>query len=195
MSAAVLPPLKGIGFESRRTFARIEFEKMLASDIFAGQRFELIDGDLIDKIGQNPPHASSIRRLMKLLARIVAPERILVQSPVDVAMNDRERNLPEPDLAVLLEDKPEFDVRHPCGDELLLVVEVADTSLVTDTTVKRDLYARPGVPEYWVIDLNGRRVIVHAAVSQGIYTQISSLSENELLTLDGHSIAIASLLP
>jgi len=74
-------------------------------------------------------------------------------------------------------------------------MEVSDTTLYSDTTTKRDLYARAGVPEYWVINLNARRVMIYRSVSEGIYTQISIVGENETVTLEGHSLAVARLLP
>ena len=62
------------------------------------------------------------------------------------------------------------------GDELVLVVEVADTSLRYDVTGKRDLYARAGVPEYWVLNIKGRKLIVHRNPKQGKYAVVSTLT-------------------
>lgn len=198
MSAAVLPPLTEVHTDVRKRFSRSEVEQMFDSGIFEGQRLELIDGDLIDKMGQNPPHASVIRRLAILLAQIFGMERILNRAPVDVAPADRERNFPEPDLAILIENKPDFDSRHPFGNELLLLVEVAQTSLDRDTSTKRDLYARAGVPEYWVVDLPGRQVIVHRAPSGGAYSQVSVFSGDEAIAPEsqpGHPIPVSKILP
>jgi len=195
MSAAVLPPLLALDTPPRKRFTRAEFEQILETEAFSGKRFELIDGDLIDKIGQKPPHANSIRRLTPLLAAWFGLERIQVQSPIEVATRDRERNFPEPDLAVLKENKLDYDIRHPRGNELLVIVEVAESSLSRDTTTKRDLYARAGVPEYWVLDLEARRVVVHRAPAEGQYTQISEINDTESLTFESHSVPVAQLLP
>jgi Uma2 family endonuclease len=168
---------------------------MLDSGIFAGQRLELIDGELIDKMGQNPPHAATLRQVLLLLAEIFGLNLVLGQSPVEVATRDSKSNFPEPDLSVLREWKQDFFVRHPRGDELLLAVEIADSTLASDTTTKLGLYARAGVPEYWVVDLNGRCVIVHRALVSGVYTKVLTLSEAESVELNGHSVAVARLLP
>jgi hypothetical protein len=101
---------------------------MLNAGLFAGQRFELIDGDLIDKMGQNPPHANAIRRCKALLEKIFAFELVDVQMPIEAGPADQDRSEPEPDVAVLAEKKPDFDHRHPNGQELALLVEVADTT-------------------------------------------------------------------
>jgi Uma2 family endonuclease len=130
-----------------------------------------------------------------LLISLFGVDRVRSQAPVDASATDRERNLPEPDVAVLSEWRAEFGLRQPRGNELIVAIEVSDTTLYSDTTGKRDLYARAGVPEYWVIDLNARRVMVYRSVSEGIYTQVSIAGENESVTLEGHSIAAARLLP
>jgi len=195
MSAAVLPPPVGFTPPPRKKFTREEVQQMLDSGIFAGQRFELIEGDLIDKMGQNPPHISTIQLVLEWLNSLFGVSRVRSQAPIGAGSPDRERNLPEPDIAVLREWRAEYGLRHPRGDELMVAIEVSDTTIYSDTTTKRDLYARAGVPEYWVIDLNARRVMVYRAVSEGIYTQLSLVGENESVTLEGHSIAVARLLP
>jgi Uma2 family endonuclease len=77
------------------------------------------------------------------------------------------------------EARPEYRKRLVRGDETVLVVEVADTSLRQDTTVKRGLYACAGVPEYWVVSIPNREVIVHRDLSHGIYRQVTRLSEHD----------------
>jgi Uma2 family endonuclease len=186
MSAAItLPP--------RKRFTRSEVEQMAEAGLFAGQRFELIDGDLIDKMGQNPPHATAIELCMEQFIVIFGVRLVRVQLPMEAGAADGERSVPEPDLAVLMERKPDFSRRHPNGDELRLLVEVADTTVRYDSTLKRDLYARAGVPEYWVLDLNNRRIIVHRQldVHKSEYTNIQSYAETETVS----DIPVSSLLP
>ena len=168
---------------------------MLDAGLFAGQRFELIDGDLIDKMGQNPPHSHALRLLHAWLVRIFGVERVQMQQPVEAAPAERERSLPEPDLSVLAEIRDDYGKRHPRGDELLLAIEVADTTVRYDTTMKRDLYARAGVPVYWVLDIPGRRLIVHQRPSAGRFEQIESVAENSVASAGGMQIPIFELLP
>jgi Uma2 family endonuclease len=182
----------------RKRFTRTEVERMLEAGMFAGQRFELIDGDLIDKMGQKPPHAYAIRLLFALLTNIFGEKRISVQLPIEISTLDQERSLPEPDLAVLMESKAEYRGRHPRGDELLLLIEVADTTVQYDATIKRDLYARAQVPEYWVLDVTGRRLIVHRNALQGKFGQVMTLSESDTVCIEsqpGASIPVAEMLP
>jgi len=201
MAASILqPPVSSDPPLPRKRFTRSEVDQMLDSGIFAGQRFELIDGELIDKMGQKPPHASTIQRCMELLATIFGLARVRGQLPMEGGPVDRERSVPEPDLAVLAEAKPDFSRRHPNGWELTLLIEVSDTTLRHDATRKRDLYARAGVPEYWVLDLNGRRLIVHRGlnVEENQYASIESYQADEAVAIDSHpgqSIFVSALLP
>jgi len=167
---------------------------MLDAGLFAGQRFELIDGDLIDKMGQNPPHSHALRLVHAWLITIFG-KRVQMQQSVEAAPAERERTLPEPDLSVLAEFKGDYGKRHPRGDELLLAIEVADTTARYDATTKRDLYARAGVPEYWVLDIGARRLIVHRRPSQGKFEQIDSLPEDAVVYAGGVEIPVSELLP
>lgn len=171
---------------------------MLAAGLFSGQRFELIDGDLIDKMGQKPSHASAIQLCLAIFIKLFGVDRVRIQLPLEAGLADRERSMPEPDVAVLAELKEEFVLRHPNGREVTLAVEIADSTLKPDTTIKRDLYARAGVLEYWVLDLNGRRLLVHRSVDEGsgLYGSIQSYSEAESIDVEGGAgIQIAALLP
>ena len=168
---------------------------MVDSGIFDGQRFELIEGDLIDKMGQKPPHVRGLQLAMGLLISLFGMDRVRGQAPIDAATPDRERNRPEPDVAVLREWRSEFGLRQPRGEEIILAVEVADTTLYSDMTTKRDLYARAGVPEYWVVDLNARRLIVYKGLAEGTYEEISAFGENNAVSIEGCSVGVGTLLP
>jgi Uma2 family endonuclease len=104
---------------------------------------------------------------------------------------------PEPDVAVLREYKAEYRKRHPTGEETELVVEIADSSLASDLSIKRRLYARAGVPEYWVVDLNNRRLVVHRGLdmTKGEYASVQSYAETEAVEIGGQAVTILSLLP
>ena len=198
MSAAILPASPAADSLRRKRFTRSEVDRMLELGILDGQRCELIEGELIDKMGQNPLHAQAIRNLFSWLIKFFAPGQLQMQLPVEVKPGDSDWSLPEPDLAVLAESGGEYGKRHPRGDEILLAVEVADTSLRQDLTTKRDLYARASVGEYWVLDLQSRRLIVHRNPAQGEYRETAILNEGDLVSCIGHpeqTIAVRELLP
>jgi len=197
MSAATLPLPQGEALPRKR-FTRAEVQQMTQLGLFAGQRYELINGDLIDKMGQNPPHASAIRLLLELLAGIFGLKRVQVQLPIEASTADRETSLPEPDLAVLISDSAAlYRSRHPRGEELALVIEVSDSTLTHDATTKRDLYARAGVAAYWILDLTGRRLIVHRNPVQGRYRDVAVFQSNEAVAIGDapSTIPISAMLP
>ena len=176
----------------RKKFSRALVDRMQEAGVFQEERLELIDGELIDKMGQNPPHSFLLRKLRVFLDTVFGEQRVLVQQPVEAASGERERTLPEPDLAVLREDSPDYRTRHPRGDELVLVVEVADTTVHFDLTVKAGIYARAGVPEYWVADLNRNQIIVHRLPREGEYRELRHLSGDDVVA-PGSSATAAEL--
>jgi Uma2 family endonuclease len=179
MPATTLQPSVESGVPPRVRFTRDQVEQMMAAGLFAGQKFELIQGDLIDKMGPNPPHAFAIRILAALLGEIFGALRISAQTSIEIAYEDRRWSWPEPDIAVLAEAKEEYTRRLPRGNELVLLVEVADTSVRYDSITKRDLYARAGVPEYWVLDIQGQQLVIHRDLEHGLYKSVRIVAAGE----------------
>lgn len=181
----------------RKRFTRTEVDRLLNTGIFAGQRYELIDGDLVDKMGQNPPHAYAIQLALRWLVGFIDSGRIRVQLPMEAGGEDRERSVPEPDLAVVTGPETPFQHRHPRGDELLLAIEVADTSAAVDLSRKAVLYANAGVPEYWVLDLPRRALVVHTQPDGSQYRRIQIYAEDDLVSFGSRpeKVQVSALLP
>ena len=165
---------------------------------FLEGRFEILDGEVISKMGQNPPHSSTLTRLFRILASLFGPDYLRLQSPIVLSDMDGLYNEPEPDAAVTREPENAYNGRHPGPDDLLLVVEISDTTLRTDLNVKARLYARAGIAEYWALDLNARQLHVHREPARGEYTQVTVHAETETVAFASRPeapIAIAGLLP
>ena len=198
MSTA-LPPTFQTAAEAlpKKRFSREEVEYLLRSGFFDGQRYELIDGELLDKMGQNPPHANAIRLTQRRLGAFIDPSLIQAQLPIEAGAGDRERSLPEPDLAVLRELKADYDTRHPRGDELLLVIEVSDTTAAFDLSRKAALYASAGVREYWVLDLPRRMLVVHRQPFGATYRVVETFTEGDTVSLENRteSVLVSDLFP
>jgi Uma2 family endonuclease len=135
------------------------YNKIVASGALEGQRVELLDGVLVEMSPQSPARAKLIERLMDHF--LVARMPLRVQMPIEVAPNSE----PEPDLALLAE-KP-APSRHP--RTALHVIEVAVSSHVTDRDTKGVLYARAGIPTYWLIDAPARTVEVYSEPGESGY--------------------------
>lgn len=125
-------------------------------------RYELIDGEIIVKTGQKPPHAMAVMRVIAYLLRFFHDDTLRTQATMEVRAEDRPANRPEPDVAALRE----FAESVPTGGDILLAVEVSDTTQADDLGCKVGLYARAGVAEYWVLDLQ-RRVLIAFRTPQG----------------------------
>ncbi len=101
--------------------------------------------------------------------------------------------LSEPDLVVTAADAAAYVARHPQGNETRLVIEVSDSTLRFDQTTKGNLYARAGVPEYWVVDLTGAILYLHRRPLNGRYTQIINASGAESISPEAMPEAIVSI--
>ena len=132
-------------------------------------RVELIDGEIIDMAPPGSPHAGTVIYLTEVLMRAVDGRvTVLVQSPVRLGKYSE----PQPDLALLRRRDDFYRERHPQPDDVLLVVEVAASSLRFDRKKKVPLYARHGIPEMWLVDLGSRRLSRYRAPKDGMYTLV-----------------------
>ena len=148
---------RGSGPDHRKLWTREEAARL--TELFPGERYELIEGELINKMGQRPPHAYIIAALTTLLAAAF-PRRVRIQSSIALPDPDGRYSEPEPDAVLLHREDREFFARHPGPADIALLIEVADTSFAIDRSVKYRLYARAGIAEYWIIDIPNQRAIV-----------------------------------
>ena len=144
-----------------------------------GERLELVEGELISKMGKERPHVNSVTLVQKYLVEVFGALVVNAEAPIDVAPEDNPSNEPEPDLIVLKRDLSHFTKENPRPQDLQLVVEVADSTLGFDLTTKGGLYARAGIIEYWVLDIAGRRMIVHRDPEAGRYASVAAYGVEE----------------
>jgi Uma2 family endonuclease len=121
-------------------------------------RVELIEGEIIQMPPIGSPHASGVKRVTRLFHVGLGDTVVVsVQDPLRLS-NQSE---PVPDVILLRPRSDFYAASHPTAADVLLLVEVSDTTLTYDLRRKVPLYAREGVPEVWVVDLNGQRVLVY----------------------------------
>lgn len=159
-----------------------------------GDRVELIEGEIIEMSPIGSPHAARVKRLNRLLVRRLGTRAIVqVQDPVVLSRFSE----PEPDLAVL---KPRVDfyaAKHPEPADVLLIVEVADTSRSFDRTVKAPLYARTGIRELWVVDVIDEVIEVHRKPQRGTYRDVRQFGRGQRVTIgsfSGFSFRVTDIL-
>ena len=148
------------------------------SCLFEKERLELIDGELISKMGKNRPHVNGFRLMLIWLQKTFGDSFVDAEAPIDVGPGDNPLNEPEPDLIVLSRECITFSA-NPQPQDIQLLVEIADSSLRFDLTVKAALYARAGIVEYWVLDVTGRRLFCHRDPVAGKYNSSVVYGEHE----------------
>jgi Uma2 family endonuclease len=178
----VKPASQEYGLQERRTFANVirmsvvsartyeftveEYQRLLEVGIFGeDDRIELLNGNLIVMPPIGIRHANAVRRILNLFARRYGhASEVDAQNP---AIIDR-KSEPQPDILLLRLGISEAPVKpHP--QDILLLVEVADSSFIFDNSDKRDAYARNGIREYWLLDLNENRLHVFRQPAGGKY--------------------------
>ncbi len=184
-----------------RRFTRLEYERLVDAGIFRpGERLELLAGHLVVSEPQGSLHATAVGLAEDALRASFGPGWIVrVQMPIALA-DDSE---PEPDVAVVPGTRRDYELAHPSRPVLL--VEVAESSLDDDRGDKASLYARAGVPEYWIVNLVDRVLEVHRepAASPDVpfawsYRTVTSLGSGASvapLARPGALIEVAALLP
>jgi Uma2 family endonuclease len=164
----------------RKLWTRDQLAPLEAAGFFHGERLELIEGELISKMGKNRPHVIAVTSMFLWLIECFGKSFVEAEAPIDVRPEDNSTSEPEPDHIVLNRDRSTF-AHNPQPADILLLVEVSDSTLAYDLTVKGGLYARAGISEYWVFDLNGRCLIVHRQPVSGQYSSVVSYSEQEAI--------------
>lgn len=141
-------------------------------------QYELIEGELVQKMGKNQPHSRALLLVLNWLQSVFGNLNVLPDSSIDVSPEDNPTSEPEPDLFVVRQSYLEL-ARRPRPVDLALVVEISASTLAFDLTLKRDLYARAEIAEYWVVDVTGRRVIIHREPVCGTYRFVQAYGEEE----------------
>jgi len=180
----------------RKPWTRFEYDALSSSGLLEPQHLELIEGELIDKGGNKRAHVNAVTLLGIWLTSVFGARRVNAEAPIDVGPEDNPSNEPEPDLIVLNRDTAEFADANPRPADLALVLEVGDSTLGFDLTVKAALYARARVAEYWVLNVAERRMIVHRDPKGGMYSSVVAWDSDELvspLAAPGSSLRIGDV--
>lgn len=165
---------------ARRHFNVSEFYRMAEAGIFLeDDRVELVRGEIVEMSPIGSRHAACVGRLTELFSRQSRQKFIVwVQNPIRLD----ESSEPEPDVVLLNRRSDFYAGGHPAPEDVLLVVEVADTSAEYDRTVKTPLYAQAGIPEVWLVDLTEDAVEVYAEPVNGAYQAFRQAKRGDSLT-------------
>ncbi|MFM6120416.1 MAG: Uma2 family endonuclease [Sphaerospermopsis kisseleviana] len=142
-----------------------DYHNMIAADILTGRNCELIDGEIIEMSPELPQHYNTAKRGVSYLAS-------LLQGKADVRFNGPitlSNSEPEPDIAIVKLPDSKYDQHHPYPEDIFWLIEVANTSLAKDLLIKKKVYAEAKIPEYWIINLQSKELIVFRHPENGDY--------------------------
>jgi Uma2 family endonuclease len=180
---------------SKYYFSVAEFERMGEAGVFTKDaRLELIEGEILEMLPIGSRHAACVNFLSRFLNRTAGDIALVsVQNPI--RLNDFSE--PEPDLALLRLRDDFYRDAHPTPADVLLIIEVADTTLAYDRQVKAPLYAKSGIEEAWIINLAEEQVEIYSGLADGAYQTIVNFrrgDEARAHTIAGLTISVADVL-
>ena len=158
-----------------------EYERMVAKGAFdeLRQKIELINGAIVSMNPAGPVHDDIIEFLTRWSTRNTDEKSVgvRVQSGLDLSEFD---SRPEPDIAWVKAGR--YVGGHPRAEDVLLLIEVSDSSLEFDLSTKAELYAKAAIPEYWIVDVSAKAVRVHRQPKHERYGEISTFRESDTLS-------------
>jgi Uma2 family endonuclease len=161
---------------ARHLITATEFDRMAEAGIFApDERLELLEGEIIEMSPIGFQHAVVVRRLINLLARLLHEDEAIVDAQNPVGLGDLSE--PQPDVVLYRPRSDFYAMAHPGPEDVLLLIEVADTSLAYDREVKLPIYAHHRIAEVWIADLRGKAVEVYRNPGRDGYAQTERLAD------------------
>jgi Uma2 family endonuclease len=179
----------------KKLFTVEEYHRIVeAGALDEGNKVELIEGEIYPMAAMGSLHAACVDRLNKFFAARVG-DAVIVRVQCPVELDDASE--PEPDVSLLKFREDFYAGGHPKPSDILLAVEVSDTTLAFDTNVKLPTYARTGIPEVWIADLRANTIRIHTNLEDGEYRKTSRAKRGESFesgAVPGGKIAVKSII-
>jgi Uma2 family endonuclease len=172
-----------------------EYHQMIESGVLVDRRVELLNGEIVEMPSEGMAHAQGSTDTVDLL-REKLQGRALVREGHPITLPAQESE-PEPDLAIVEPLRQIYRTEHhPYPENIHLLIEYSSASLAKDKELKRLIYAKAGIIEYWIVNLKDREVIVHREPIDGDYRSIQTLTSGSItmLTFSDVSIDVLTLL-
>lgn len=183
------------GLMQRHRVTVEQYHRMAEAGVLAPDaRVELIEGEIVDMAPMKSRHASVVGRLNAILGRAVGLQAMVwCQLPLRLSRDSE----PEPDLMLLKPRSDFYSGAHPAAADVLLLIEVSDTTLAYDRGIKLPLYARHGVAEVWIVDLENNLVRFFRSPAGESYTDITATETpgpTPILALPGVTLDLRGVL-
>lgn len=162
---------------ARKLFTVAEYHQLIETGVLKeDDRFELLNGEILEMSPIGPRHASCVKRMNTLLGDKLRKRAIVsVQDPITLG----DYSEPQPDLALLKPQADFYASAHPTSADALIIFEVADSSVETDRRNKIPTYAFAGIGEVWLIDLVNDRIEVHSNPFKGVYQEVRIVQRDQ----------------
>jgi Uma2 family endonuclease len=166
-----------------RSLTSADYYQMMESGIIReGEKVELILGQIFTMAAKGTRHTVATSRLLKSLLRLIGEQAIVrCQDPISLPNNSE----PEPDIAIVRLRSDDYVNSHPAPADIILVIEVADSSIKFDRDTKAPLYAAAGISEYWIVNLIDNRLEIYRQPEGSIYTSIEIITPPRGQSLSG----------
>ncbi len=159
-------------------FSLENYHQMIESGLFVNRNVELINGLILEMSPEGTEHTYFSENLGKKLEKLLE-KRAYVRENKPITLSNSE---PEPDIAVVKLPRSQYFQNHPYSENILLLVEISKSTLDYDTSIKKKIYAQENIPEYWVVDVNNRKVIVYRSPALNTYEQSREYSSGEKIS-------------
>ncbi|HKP52490.1 MAG TPA: Uma2 family endonuclease [Chloroflexia bacterium] len=162
-----------------------EYEAMCVAGVFEEDaRVELIRGVIVDMAPPGPEHEASVAGLNRVLSKLVGDAALVWPQGNAVRLPDS-NSRPQPDITILRWRDDLYRGKRPVAEDVILLVEVSQSSLKLDRGVKLTLYAEAGIPEYWVVDIKRGIIEVYTEPAKRKYQRVRVARRGEKLQLPG----------
>lgn len=160
----------------RRRFTLDEYERMIKARIlYSGERVELLEGDIVCMAALGSRHVACTRRFDRWFTmQLPRSADVRCQGPIRLPPGSE----PEPDIAVVRWRDDDYETRHPDPEDVLLLIEIADSSLARDRGRKISLYAAAGISEVWLADLTKNQLVVHRRPVGARYADVQTIGRD-----------------
>ncbi len=165
-----------------------EYHRMIEAGILDDRRVELLKGEIVDMPPEGEPHAYFSSEAGEYLSRLLG-DRVMIRSSKPITLPNNSE--PEPDIAIVQRLGREYLEHHPYPENIFWLIEYSDSSLEKDLEIKTKIYAEVGIPEYWVVNLKRRQLVVFREPQDGEYASKSTLSGGIVYSLAFPDVAIS----
>jgi Uma2 family endonuclease len=165
-----------------------EYHRMIAAGILDERRVELLKGEIVEMSPEGKPHAYFSSEAGEYLSRLLGEKAMIRQGKPITLPNDSE---PEPDIAIVQRLGREYLEHHPYPDNIFWLIEYSDSSLDKDLQIKSQVYAEVKIPEYWVVNLQKRQLVVFREFQDGEYASKSTLTGGMIYPLAFSDVAVS----